>query len=65
MSLFTAQGCDVVMVTDRGPVRLQDASVEQLLDVFQREGAQAQFNELFQARADATAALLMPREKAA
>lgn len=57
---FAAEHGAVVWLTGRGTIRLSPASVDQLLDIFEREGAVELFNDLWQARADGAVAPLIP-----
>lgn len=49
MTRFIADQGSVWMTGRDGPIKLTDASVEQLLDVFDREEAVKRFNELYEA----------------
>lgn len=57
---FAAEHGAVVWLTGRGTIRLSEASADQLLDLFEREGAIELFNELWQARVNVAVAPLIP-----
>lgn len=64
MSRFVVQDRAVWMLGEHRPIRLTEPVIDGFLDLFETAGASDLHAQLWQARADAAVALLIPRASA-